>query len=123
MSISLYTPDQVVVWRDSNSASQPSRLYLLYTVNMPFVLVRTRASGAIVTIDAPQVLLKHLKAVCVTKEDENIGYKSFKFQWLYASESFRGGLEGMFSVARSDVRAVWGGVILYMQVHYVAGGA
>jgi hypothetical protein len=62
---------------------------------MPFVIIRSRSSGAIVTIDGPQILLKHLKAVCVTKEDDSTNYKPFKFQWLHASESFRGGLEGI----------------------------
>lgn len=61
---------------------------------MPFVIVRTRASGAIVTVDAPQALLKHLKTVCVTKEDKELSYKPFKFQWIHASEAYRGGLEG-----------------------------
>lgn len=61
---------------------------------MPFVIVRTRASGAGLTVDAPQTLLKHLKSVCATKEDKAQGFKAFKFQWLDSSESYRGGLEG-----------------------------
>eukprot|EP00123_Amoebidium_parasiticum_P015098 comp22784_c0_seq2/m.35674 comp22784_c0_seq2/g.35674 ORF comp22784_c0_seq2/g.35674 comp22784_c0_seq2/m.35674 type:complete len:257 (-) comp22784_c0_seq2:142-912(-) len=73
---------------------------------MPFVIVRTRASGAGVTVDAPNVLLKHLKSVCTTKEDKAQGFKQFKFQWLHSSESYRGGLEGKLECTHMSVRKI-----------------
>eukprot|EP01134_Creolimax_fragrantissima_P007503 CFRG7503T1 len=73
---------------------------------MPFVIVRTRSSGAMVTIDAPQVLLKHLKTLCVTKDDKELGYKQFKFQWIPAREAYRGGLQGKMENTHMSVRKI-----------------
>jgi len=73
---------------------------------MPFVIVRTRASGAGVCVDGPHALLKHLKSVCQTKEDKALGYKCFKFSWLHSSEAYRGGVEGKLECTHMSVRKI-----------------
>ncbi|KNC85135.1 hypothetical protein SARC_02659 [Sphaeroforma arctica JP610] len=73
---------------------------------MPFVIVRTRSSGAMVTIDAPQILLKALKSLCITKEDKELGYKPFKFSWIPPREAYRGGLQGKMENTHMSVRKI-----------------
>eukprot|EP00121_Abeoforma_whisleri_P000240 Awhi_evm1s217 len=60
---------------------------------MPFVILRTRSSGASVCVDGPNNLLEYLRSNCRSKEDPQSGARPFKFSWLHHNERYRGGIE------------------------------